>query len=477
MDLCSDPNRLKQCGFFELSTLTETEKVRLFEAMGSSLEFKKRQPNESTGELIKLDQLSVTDSFLTSYKEKKQFLKTIIPLLIRNSIILNTIQNSNNDSLREQIMSDFKNIRIALAFDEPNDTFMSPPYPFWQSTAHFDSQTNSWLLNGKKSRIPNDGGDYDYYLLFCRLKQNNDCGVGSFLIPTEQLSIEPDGTDNYGTRFESITFKNLNVTKDDSEVLIDNRATMLLNMKASGHLSISAILLGIMKQVLNNVIDISNQQTSTLFTNHVTRLSEMIYSLESVLYLTSSHYDTFELDQIDLYLQAMVVKILAAEYCEQMVRWIRLYYQPRQLSRIVSQDMNDVINVVSSVLDTPASLRMLLASYGLRSVGQWRYDLLVKLRLNRIYPINYWKYQFERYRRRFHLRYPQAYDGFNALQTLPTLLKDSAHRLKQVLEIENNMADNILRIYGKVVAKNLIGCMLNVVFCLFCRNVSKTRLT
>lgn len=58
MDLCSDPNRLKQCGFFELSTLTETEKVRLFEAMGSSLEFKKRQPNESTGELIKLDQLS-----------------------------------------------------------------------------------------------------------------------------------------------------------------------------------------------------------------------------------------------------------------------------------------------------------------------------------------------------------------------------------------------------------------------------------
>ncbi|OTF73777.1 hypothetical protein BLA29_003633 [Euroglyphus maynei] len=99
---------------------------------------------------------------------------------------------------------------------------------------------------------------------------------------------------------------------------------------------------------------------------------------------------------------------------------------------------------------------MLLASYGLRSVGRWRYDHIVRLRLNRIYPLHYMKYQFARFRRRFHLRYGQAYDGFKSLQDLNPLLKDSANRLEKVLETETMMADYILRLYGKECVKNQI---------------------
>ncbi|OTF75026.1 hypothetical protein BLA29_000646, partial [Euroglyphus maynei] len=329
--MCLDPKLLKQCGFFDLSQLTEVEKAHLFQALGSSLEFRPNESKPLATELIKLNQLSVTDSFLTCYEEKKKFLRTTLPLLIRNSVILNSIQNASNDGLRERILCDFKNVRIALAFDEPNDHFMSPPYPFWQSTARFDSETNSWLLNGKKSRIVSDE-HYDYFLVFCRIKrESSDYGIGSFLIPTQQLNVEADGTDNYGTRFQRITFENLTVKKADAEVMVDDRATLPLNMKASGHLLSSAVLLGIMKQVFDNMIQYSSSHPNryeSLFADHVTQMSEMIYALESTLYLTSSHFDTFEPDQMDLYLQAMVVKILAAQYSERLLRMIRLYFRP-----------------------------------------------------------------------------------------------------------------------------------------------------
>ena len=456
LKLSGDPKILKQNGFYDLSTLTEVEKAHLFEALGSSLEFKTNESRqfESANNLIKLDQLSVTNSFLTCYQEKKKFLSATLPLLIRNSIISNTIQNSSNDKLKQRLMSDFKNVRIALAFDEPNDYFMSPTYPFWQSTARFDQETNTWLLKGKKSRILSD--DYDYYLVFCKIKNEHDHGIGSFLIPAEDIIIEPDGTDNYGTKFQTIIFNELNVKKDNAEIAIDDQATLLLNMKASGHLMSSAVLLGIMRQVFNNIIDNCCQvkeekiEFKNLFINHITRMSEMIYALESALYLTCSHYDTFKLNQMDLYLQAMVVKIMAAEYLEEMLKSIRFLYRPQQISSIVSQDMNDVINVLNAFLDTPTSIRMLLATYGLRNIGRWRYDNVVKLRLNRIYPIHYFKYQYDRFKRQFFLRYPEAYDGFKSLENLDPLLRNSANLLRKVLEIETEMGTYILKLYGKV---------------------------
>lgn len=178
-------------------------------------------------------------------------------------------------------------------------------------------------------------------------------------------------------------------------------------------------------------------------------MTEMIYIIESMLYLTASHYDTFELEHIDLYLQAIILKILSSEYSEEMLNMIRFLFKTKHSLSIFFNDVNNVLNVLNTFLDSNLSNRLLLASFGLQGIGCWNYDNIVKSRLKIIYPLHHFKYNTflgDKMERRF----KNSWDDYKALKKLHPTLKESAKLLEKVLKIEYRIGNHILKIYGKV---------------------------
>lgn len=177
----------------------------------------------------------------------------------------------------------------------------------------------------------------------------------------------------------------------------------------------------------------------------------MLYSLESMLYLTASHLDSFHLDHIDLYLQALVVKTLATEFATEMLNIFRFLLQPHQLTPIMSTQTVDVLNVLDAFLDSATSNRMLLATHGMQHIGSWKYDHIAKMRLNRIYFNHFLKFvTIPSFKRKVLQRSSSSMDEFQSMDRLMPSLKESANLLKQSLSEIMSNGDLILDVHGKV---------------------------
>lgn len=176
-----------------------------------------------------------------------------------------------------------------------------------------------------------------------------------------------------------------------------------------------------------------------------------------MLYMTASNFDTFDINQMDLFLHSLVVKIFAAELASEIVNSYRFLVNGSRFSNVAPPDINDVLNFLDSFLDSSTSNRLLLAIYGLRQIGKWRYDHIAKLRLNKIYMYHFIKSNTLSFDKKMSQRSSDSLDEVELLNSVHKSLKKPAESLKEVLSTISEMGNQILKLYGKV---NLVICIL-----------------
>ncbi|KAJ6221493.1 hypothetical protein RDWZM_000038 [Blomia tropicalis] len=370
---------------------------------------------------------------------------------------------TNNDIIKNQLRNRglLSKSNIAFAFDEIDDTFATLPHTFWESVAIFDNQTQQWTLNGSKNGILNQDF-YEKYIIFCRNKNDTKHSIAAFLVDRDQLQFENDGTDNYGNHYHKIKFENLVLSRDEHELYTiptsDSTQVSLLalNAKAHGQLMTAATILGMMKQILVNMSKM-NEDFDTLWNERLCRANELIFTLESMIYQTSSHFDTFDCNCTDLFLQSMICKTIASESAQELLNISRIQFDSYRLPKLISTEMENVLNVLNSFLDSTTSNRMLLSAYAMQSIGSWQYDHIAKTRLTSIYFQHFLKMSiFPKYRKQTLNRFESSMDGFLILDKLNPELKPMCKHFREVLEIQKEMGLHILSIYGKDCIKNQI---------------------
>ena len=270
--ICSDEESLVNWGLYNVESLTSFELMHLFEAIGASLNYEPSfdghyaQPTSISNKLIPIgDKLLVTDSFVTNYEQKKTFAQSILPLLVHNALVISTINGSSNSDIKQKLASTNALNRpgIAYAFCELDDKFAALPYPYWDSTASYNSEDDTWTLSGSKSRIIK--GHYDKFLILCKTTKNemsnnvSDCGMVSLLVDQKLVQIEEDGSDNYGNQYLKISFNNLVLPRQHHELFTSEQTfnnlepQFALNVKAIGQIATSAIIFGMLKESIGNL--------------------------------------------------------------------------------------------------------------------------------------------------------------------------------------------------------------------------------
>ena len=301
--ICSDRQELISRGLYDTASMTTFELMHLFEAIGASLNYtvmpgtersERSSTSSSQQQLVPIGrQLLVTDAFLTTYRRQKTFVQAVVPLIIHNALVTRALTTTGNAAIRERFLGKSTLSTppppIAFAFCELNDRLAALPYPFWDSTAVYNAEDQTWTLSGSKRRIlkrSSEDGGYEQYLIFCRTVRPGaeasagstststaDNGIATFLVDRSHLqSIESDGTDNLGTAYERITFSGLRLSREEHElytaaeeeeeeeeevssVTEDNRRQTLatnfaLNLKATGQLATAAVISGLLKQAV-----------------------------------------------------------------------------------------------------------------------------------------------------------------------------------------------------------------------------------
>ncbi|XP_054168792.1 complex I assembly factor ACAD9, mitochondrial-like isoform X2 [Oppia nitens] len=400
-----DDQTLETLAFKSLYELSVSEMMFVFEAIGAS----NQQRLSSFGTVSAEDRrrlnpindinrlLSTTpENQLTveSLNEKKTFIEEVVPLIIHNALTYYAVYTSSNVSLRDEILE--TKPKIGFAFCEPNDHLGSLPYIHWESQAKLSNSADSWLISGSKGRILKD--NYDYYMVFCRsdefpeesdIKRINQYGIVTLLVPKDQVIIENDGTDSYGFEYQRIRFNDLLLSREKHELIkSEEKATLALNVKACGQLASSAIILGILKQLLRNTYNfVVNERVGLSECDIIQKIlsesTQKIYAIESMLYLTAAMFDSFETGS-DMTLESIAVKTKATEFGYDVIKNLRSIYGSRYP---VSSTAHDLINVFDSFLDCSINNRMYLALRGVRMHGQWNHDHIRRMRLSPLYPV------------------------------------------------------------------------------------------
>ena len=401
--LRKDRTTLESLAFYSLHQLSISEMVYAMEAVGASeqnnLSFGNISPEDR--KILNPDNTIKSVSFLENQltveplKTNKTIIETITPLVIHNAMSYYAINNSSNEVLKQEILAN--NPKIGFAYCEPNESLGSLPYIHWETEAKLTNDLTSWVVNGSKGRIFKD--DYDYYLLFCRTQdfpeqmgteRQNQFGIVTLLVPKELLIIEDDGIDSYGVEYLRIRVQDLLLSRDKFELIkSEQSATQALNVKACGQIAVSAVVLGLLKQLLRNTYDfVINERIGLseceIIQKILSESTRKIYAIESMLYMTAAMFDSFEAGY-DCSLEAITVKTLTTEYAFDVIKNLRSIYGSRYL---VSSTAHDLINVFDSFLDCSTNNRMYLALRGLRMAGQWRHDHIRRLRLSPLYPVH-----------------------------------------------------------------------------------------
>lgn len=276
--ICADKDSLVNYGFFDVDTFSSFELVHLFESIGASLNYKSSFDNEisttqlssspSSNKLVPIEnKLFVTDSFMKIYQQEKSFVQSILPLLVHNSLALGAISGASNSTIKDRLSLEdsLTTPNIAFAFCELNEKLTALPYSFWDSVASYNPEKDTWLVSGSKSRIIKS--DYHKFVIFCKTPKDPNCnvknatdfGIASFLVDQTSVQIESDGTDNYGNQYMKISFKDLTLPRQEhelfnSEAFTVNGPNFALNIKAKGQIAASAIIFGMMKEAVGNLV-------------------------------------------------------------------------------------------------------------------------------------------------------------------------------------------------------------------------------
>lgn len=400
-------------GYNSLYNLSVSEMLFIFEAIGASIQkqftsFGTREDVEIRAEkkMAKSFQgfsssssnhLNIPEAAFQSFSNARSALETLLPLLVRNSLVYYAISRSSNPTIRELYLTrnqdqqtSTRKPKIALALSEPSDGGQSSYFRSWTTEACLTYDNQSWVVSGEKSKIPkcSDGeGGYTHYLVFARTgtfdepqpfkpsssnSPSKDEGVVGLLVPADQVEVLTSEVDYFGLPYTSIRFRDIKLPRQETEVVKGGTdLSAFLNVKGAGQLATGAVILGLLKQLLRNTYaHLVNEKAglagSDLLQYRLYQATSKIYGLESMLYMSAAMYDCFEVDgaggtggptSANMECEAATVKTAAAEAGFQVCESLRSIFGSRHP---FASTASDLIYALDAHLDTSLHNRLLL---------------------------------------------------------------------------------------------------------------------
>ncbi|KAH7641174.1 acyl-coa dehydrogenase-like protein [Dermatophagoides farinae] len=379
-----DEQTLNLLNYNSLYKLSVSEMMFIFEAIGASVEknlpfgtkedeenrFEKRLSKTFNIDPTSKNRFNIGEAAFSSFHNLREAIETVVPLIERNAIVYYALSRSSNDHMKSILAN---NTNIAFAFDEDFDSDRTDiKIDSWSSQARLANDFNSWVITGRKNNIIN--GNYSHYLIFTKTndytevqgldKLQNDVGIIALLAPANQVKVELDAQDFLAIQHQRISFEDLELFRDSSEVI---NATKNLaefnNVKGCGQLAVSAFILGLLKQLQKNTYAylVNNRLglTDCEFVQYKLFASTCkIYGLESMIYLTAAMYDSFERGA-NLGGESITIKTKAVEYAYDVIGELRSLFGSRYP---FSSTVYDLIYYLDSFLDCSMNNRMLMAN-------------------------------------------------------------------------------------------------------------------
>ena len=417
-----DEQTLNLLNYNSLYKLSVSEMMFIFEAIGASVEknlpFGTKEDRESRFEKrlsksFNIDSSSnrfdIGEQAFSSFHNIREAIETIVPLIERNAIVHYALSRSTNHHM--QSVAANSDSKIAFAFDEDFDSDRTDiKVASWSSQARLTYDSNSWVISGRKNNIID--GNYSHYLIVSKTDDytevqgvnqlQNDVGIVALLVPADQVKIERDAADFLAIKHQRISFEDIELMRDSSEVI---NATKNLaefnNVKGCGQLAVSAFLLGLLKQLQKNTYAylVNNRLGLTdceLVQYKLFRSTCQIYGLESMIYLTAAMYDSFERGA-DLASESITAKTKTVEYAYDVISELRSLFGSRYP---FSSTVHDLVYYLDSFLDSTLNNRMFLAQNAAKYYKTFEDMTLNRLRFIEKGPIN----SIQRYLRQRKLR-------------------------------------------------------------------------
>lgn len=375
-----DEDTLTLLGYNSLYNLSVSEMVFIFEAIGASVQkkmsFGTREDSEIRFEkkLGKLDSTNVAESSLQCFSDMRHTINTIVPLIYRNAMAYNAISKSSNSVLKEKLLEQRPNIGVAIYENEHGD---SKNISNWISEAQLSTEEDYWVISGEKCNIIGNENDYSHYLVFCRTKdfterqkftEGQEDGVVALLLPRDQVEIELDYDNYFGVTYQKIKFRDVKLNRKDYEISKAKQdISEFLNIKGCGQIAISAVILGLLKQLQKNTYSYLINQNIELLNCELVQYklfqaTSKIYSIESMLYLTAAMFDSFESD-FNLQGESIAVKTLATDYAFDVFHNLRSIFGPRHP---ISSSAMEFVNFFDSFLCSSLKNRILLGQSAIK---------------------------------------------------------------------------------------------------------------
>lgn len=353
-------------GFNNIWTLSRTEMINIFEGMGNSMAFK-------------------VDPTLAQSKEAEES-ESILQTqwnhmlsLIFNNICWSIIDESPNQSMREMFYSQLNQnpaLKIGFCWKEPGVTLTGSNIcsrGTFETTATVTVDKKTWLIDGKKEGIILDPSqrDPDFYLIFARtedfpqtsrpaylVQQNVPFpGIVTIVIPKSSVAHFEDYEEN-GIGMRRIEFKDVLLPLDGCEVLpAEVDGVNAVNFKSFASLSMSALILGQMKSLMEEVNDFilckkSARMGCEALDFIVSEMTKDLYTTESCIYYSAAMFDQLEKKaNPEIHLESTLTSLITRENALTFVSNARTVFgveKHDKFSRIINN-----ITRLSSLLDEP----------------------------------------------------------------------------------------------------------------------------
>lgn len=380
----------KGFGFDSLWFLSKTEIINIFETIGYTMahDISDFPPdgNEHHDPLFRpKNHPSVTN----------ENMRQILSLMFCN-VALCAANMSDNERLRERfwlLLNSKPDLKIGFAWTEEGSKPGGNLCFDWGTQAVLSIDGKHWIISGEKTKIMRD--NYDYYLIFCRTKDypvdrrpsfllKEDIpysGMVGIMVPKELLVIE-DYEEN-GMPLQKIKILDVMVSAEEHEVVgADVDGVRCQNIRGLAQLGLSALITGQMKASLEKVYkylvtDKMGIIQCEMISHTLAKMTEMLYSVESALYLSAAMFDSFETSaHAEMSLEAFLTSIMAVDYGHEFFDHIQKLYGTRHT---VFSPFHDMIHFYDSLLETSFNNRMHVALCGLELLMDKKGDYMGRM--------------------------------------------------------------------------------------------------
>lgn len=397
-----DELQLQKFNFFNLFQLSVSEMMTVYEAIGASS--KKCYDNN-----LIFTQKGSQDML------QQQILVTraIISLITRNCLTYWPMSRSKNEKIQEFLpkkhilfggLSDSKELQSPIGFcwTEHAPELGSLPPQEWLTFGQAGGQgIDHHVIKGLKTRVLADEST-QHYLLYFRDKflsdkyekevpedESNPASdplVGCCIVHKSEVKESPTYIDQVGFTYRDIEIDT--IVPDSRLVFSAGRNDPTgVNIKALGQVATSAVILGLLKDILRSAYTVLIERKRGILNCDVverklTEVTSRIFAIESMVYYIAGMYDGLE-DGFDAHMEATILKIVSNEYAQECIQIIQ---QVCGSDMFITSKIQDQINILDSFLDGNIYNRLYLATMGILWYARSQNMHLNKLRLAPWYP-------------------------------------------------------------------------------------------